>query len=48
MTINRWVASGVLPKPIKMKTNGRRLWDEAEIEQIERQRMNARQPDEAA
>jgi predicted DNA-binding transcriptional regulator AlpA len=38
-TIDRWVATGILPKPLYI--NNRRYWDEAEVEQHERDRMGA-------
>ena len=38
-TIDRWVETGVLPQP--MRINRYRYWDEAEIEQRERERMAA-------
>ena len=36
-TVDRWVATGILPEP--MYINGRRYFDEAEIEERERERM---------
>jgi predicted DNA-binding transcriptional regulator AlpA len=36
-TIDRWTATGVLPKP--MTINRIRFWDEEEIEQRDRERM---------
>jgi predicted DNA-binding transcriptional regulator AlpA len=36
-TIDRWVEAGILPTP--MRINKIRYWDEAEIEQLERERM---------
>jgi len=36
-TIDRWVEAGILPVP--MRINKIRYWDEAEIEQLERERM---------
>jgi len=36
-TIDRWVASGILPTPLVI--NKRRYWDEAELEQRERTNM---------
>jgi predicted DNA-binding transcriptional regulator AlpA len=39
-TIDRWVDTGILPEP--MYINKRRYWDEAEVEERERQRMSAR------
>jgi predicted DNA-binding transcriptional regulator AlpA len=36
-TIDRWVGAGVLPQP--MRINKIRYWDEAEIEQLERERI---------
>jgi predicted DNA-binding transcriptional regulator AlpA len=36
-TIDRWTATGVLPKP--MVINRIRFWDEDEIEQRDRERM---------
>lgn len=38
-TVDRWVESGILPEP--MRINHVRYWDEAEIEQRERERMSA-------
>jgi DNA-binding transcriptional MerR regulator len=38
-TIDRWVQSGLLPKP--MTVNRRRYWDEMEIEQRDQERMAA-------
>ena len=38
-TIDRWVEAGILPQP--MRINKSRYWDEAELEQVERQRMAA-------
>jgi predicted site-specific integrase-resolvase len=40
-TIDRWVAAGILPLPLVI--NGRRYWDEAELEKRERERMSARE-----
>lgn len=40
-TIDRWVETGVLPKPVII--NRRRYFDEAEIEQLERERMASRE-----
>jgi DNA-binding transcriptional MerR regulator len=46
-TLDRWTETGILPPA--MRINKVRYWDEAEIEQRERQRMSAaRQPDTAA
>jgi predicted DNA-binding transcriptional regulator AlpA len=45
-TIDRWIQTGVLPQP--MRINGRKYWDEAEIEERERERMAAREPSTAA
>jgi predicted DNA-binding transcriptional regulator AlpA len=46
-TVDRWTASGILPQP--MRINNVRYWDEAEVEQRERQRMSAEhQPETAA
>ena len=46
-TVDRWAASGILPQP--MRINNVRYWDEAEIEQRERERMvAAQQPNNAA
>jgi predicted site-specific integrase-resolvase len=39
-TVDRWVEQGILPPP--MKINGRRFWDEDEIEQRERDGMRPR------
>jgi len=39
-TVDRWTASGILPQPAII--NKRRYWDEAEVEQRERERMGAR------
>jgi predicted DNA-binding transcriptional regulator AlpA len=39
-TVDRWTATGILPKPVII--NKRRYWDEAEIEQRERERMSPR------
>ena len=39
-TADRWVAAGILPDPIRI--NGRRYWDEAELEQRERDGMSRR------
>ena len=36
-TVDRWVERGILPPPLII--NGRRYWDEAEIEQREREGM---------
>ncbi len=36
-TIDRWVKAGILPEP--MRINRIRYWDEADIEQLERDRM---------
>ena len=36
-TIDRWLARELLPPPIII--NGRRYWDEAELEKFERARM---------
>jgi len=38
-TIDRWVQSGLLPKP--MTVNRRRYWDEMEVEQRDQERMAA-------
>ena len=38
-TIDRWVATGVLPEP--MRINGYRYWDEADIERRDRERALA-------
>jgi hypothetical protein len=38
-TIDRWTAAGILPQPLVI--NGYRYWDEAEVEQRERERMGA-------
>jgi hypothetical protein len=38
-TIDRWTAAGILPQPLII--NGYRYWDEAEVEQHERERMSA-------
>jgi predicted DNA-binding transcriptional regulator AlpA len=48
-TIDRWHKGGILPPPIRMK-NGVRFWREADIEQVERERLSPRhhQPDSAA
>ena len=35
-TIDRWVASGILPQP--MRINRVRYWDETDIEEMERKR----------
>ena len=43
-TIDRWVATDVLPQPMRINTV--RYWDEFEIEQRERERMG--QPGSAA
>jgi DNA-binding transcriptional MerR regulator len=46
-TVDRWTAAGILPQP--MRINNVRYWDEAEVEQRERQRMSAtHQPETAA
>jgi predicted DNA-binding transcriptional regulator AlpA len=37
-TIDRWVQTGILPEP--MRINKIRYWDEAEIEERERERMS--------
>jgi predicted site-specific integrase-resolvase len=39
-TIDRWVDTGVLPAP--MYINKRRHWDEAEVEELERERVSSR------
>ena len=39
-TIDRWVATGVLPEP--MRINNIRYWDEGEIEERERTRMDSK------
>ena len=39
-TIDRWVATGVLPEP--MRINGYRYWDEEEVEQRDRERERSR------
>ena len=36
-TVDRWAACGILPPP--MRINKVRYWDEAQIEQVERERM---------
>lgn len=36
-TIDRWVAAGILPQP--MVINSFRYWDEAELEERDRERM---------
>ena len=41
-TVDRWMATGVLPPPLVI--NNVRYWDEAEVEQRERQRLAARKP----
>ena len=45
-TIDRWAESGFLPSP--MRINTRCYWDEAEIEQRERDRKAAAQQSTAA
>ncbi len=44
-TIDRWVEAGILPVP--MRINKIRYWDEAEIEERERERMAHREPSAA-
>jgi DNA-binding transcriptional MerR regulator len=44
-TIDRWLAAGILPPP--MRINGRKYWDEKEIEERERERMAPREPSAA-
>jgi DNA-binding transcriptional MerR regulator len=39
-TIDRWVATGILPEP--MRINGYRYWDEEEVEQRDRERERSR------
>jgi predicted DNA-binding transcriptional regulator AlpA len=39
-TIDRWVATGVLPEPTRI--NGNRYWDEEEVEQRDRERSRTR------
>jgi len=39
-TIDRWVASGILPPPIRI--NHRRYWDEEALEEREREGMRRR------
>jgi predicted site-specific integrase-resolvase len=39
-TIDRWLEQGILPPPLII--NGRRYWDEEEIERSERERMTRR------
>jgi predicted site-specific integrase-resolvase len=39
-TIDRWTASGILPLPLVI--NGRRYWNEEELEQRERAGMGRR------
>jgi DNA-binding transcriptional MerR regulator len=36
-TIDRWTEAGILPAPMRINTI--RYWDEAEIEQLERERL---------
>jgi predicted DNA-binding transcriptional regulator AlpA len=38
-TIDRWADAGLLPAPVRM--NGRRYWDESELEANERARARA-------
>jgi predicted DNA-binding transcriptional regulator AlpA len=45
-TIDRWIESGILPRP--MMINGRRYWDEADIEQMERKRVSGQRRDNNA
>jgi predicted DNA-binding transcriptional regulator AlpA len=45
-TVDRWVATGVLPKP--MRINKIRYWDEAEIEERERKRISSQREGRAA
>ena len=46
-TVDWWTATGILPQP--MRINNVRYWDEAEIEQRERDHMSAgRQPERVA
>jgi predicted DNA-binding transcriptional regulator AlpA len=40
-TIDRWTEAGILPEP--MRINKIRYWDEAEIEERERERMARRE-----
>jgi predicted site-specific integrase-resolvase len=40
-TVERWVDAGILPQPVYI--NKRRYFDEAEVEQRERERMAARE-----
>jgi DNA-binding transcriptional MerR regulator len=37
-TIDRWTTAGILPKPLVI--NGRRYWDEEELERREREGMS--------
>jgi predicted site-specific integrase-resolvase len=39
-TVDRWIAAGILPAPIVIRR--RRYFDEAEVEQRERERMSQR------
>ena len=39
-TIDRWLEQGILPPPLII--NGRRYWDEQQIEERERERMKPR------
>lgn len=39
-TIDRWTAAGILPEP--MVINGYRYWDEAEVEERDRERTRGR------
>jgi DNA-binding transcriptional MerR regulator len=43
-TVDRWTETGILPAPDRI--NKRPYWDEAEIEQLERDRMSAAQQSE--
>jgi predicted site-specific integrase-resolvase len=36
-TISRWVQAGILPKPVVI--NGRRYWNEAELDERDRERI---------
>jgi hypothetical protein len=41
-TIDRWLASGILPEPLRI--NGLRYWRLGELEQRERARMGSQAP----
>ena len=41
-TIDRWLASGILPEPVRI--NGLRYWRESDLVERERSRMGGRKP----